>query len=158
MMDEHRAFRRPPPSADQLDGTMFDLSLPSELMQPGSASEANLRAIDVRVPAPFAPGSATSEDAADERSLPKRQQDHRKVMRALAARHPRPVSRDEIHEATAIPIATLCAILSDRELRGLYLEAVNGACRSRAKPTLKVDGYRLNDAGLKKFRSIRRAG
>ncbi len=106
---------------------------------------------DVRVPAPSAPGSDSSTDAAESRSLPKRQADHAKVLRALASVYPHPVSRDWLHSATSIPVSTLCAILGDGELRGLYIEMLPRRCTSSAKPTLHVDGYRLNEAGLAKF-------
>lgn len=123
-----------PSAKRQLVGTMFDVE------------------INAQLPAPAAPGSDTSAGAALARSLSKRQRDQRDVMATIAAEHPTPISRDRIHAVTGIPVATLCAILSDRELRGLYLEKVDGACRSTAKPSLHVDGYRLNAVGLARVR------
>jgi len=124
------AFKRPPSAAEQVAGLpLLDL------------------------PAPSVP-TATSEDAADQRSLSKRQRDYAAVLKAMLRVHPTPVSRNWLHGATRIPEATLCAILSDRELRGLYIVRESGACNSSAKAGLRVDGYRLNDKGLERARAL----
>lgn len=128
-MDDNRAFRR--------------RSLAEQT--------AGLPLLDL--PAPSVP-TATSEDAADARSLSKRQRDYALVLKALLRVHPVPVSRDWLHAATQIPVATLCAILSDGELRGLYIVRESGACNSSAKANLKVDGYRLNPSGLARARAL----
>lgn len=100
------------------------------------------------LPAPSAPGSASSADAADRilRS-PFRRASWRKIMLALAAANA-PTSRERLSEQTGIPQHVLCARLS--ELRPIWVEAIDRACTSSAG--VAVDGYRLTDAGRERVR------
>jgi hypothetical protein len=100
------------------------------------------------LPAPSAPGSRSSEDAADAiMRSPFRRASWRKVLNYLASKA-KPVSREELSEAIGIPQHVLCARLS--ELRPTWVEAHDRVCTSRAG--LKVDGYALTLAGASKVR------
>ena len=92
--------------------------------------------IAIRFPAPSAPGSCSSEEAARVAD-PMRARSHRIIMLALQSAN-RPLSREELAERTGIKESTLCARLS--ELRPFWIEAVDRACV--ASSGLHVDGYR----------------
>lgn len=102
-----------------------------------------LFATDIRTPAPSAPGSTTSQRAADVVSSPFRRMSWRRIIAALAA-DGATVSRESLSERLGIPQHVLCARLS--ELVPIWVECVESACNSKAKPGLKVNGYRLTDA------------
>lgn len=92
----------------------------------------------IETPAPVAPGSATSQAAADAIDGPFRRASYRKILTVLVAAS-RPLSREAIAELTGIKESSLCARLSDRELRPTWVQCVPGACISSAG--VSVDGY-----------------
>ena len=94
--------------------------------------------IAIRFPAPSAPGSRSSEEAARVAD-PMRARSHRLIMIALLQSAGRPLSREELAERTGIKESTLCARLA--ELRPFWIEALDRACV--ASSGLHVDGYRL---------------
>jgi hypothetical protein len=102
---------------------------------------------DIRTPAPSAPGSDTSQAAADYMThSPLRARSHRVIMLCLATL-PRYecFSMEELSERTGIRIASLCARLDD--LCPTWIEKVKGARQSSALRSLRVNGYRLTEAG-----------
>jgi hypothetical protein len=101
----------------------------------------------IRTPVPSAPGSASSERAADSVTNPMRARCHRAVMNALATANG-PVSRESLSGTTGIKESTLCARLSD--LVPLWVECLEDACI--ASSGLKVNGYRLTQAGRNRTR------
>ncbi len=123
------AFKRPPTPAQQVEGlAMFDVTPP-----------------DIQTPAPSQPGSRTSEDAAKCVSNPLRTENHRKIMRALYGAA-LPISMAELVKRTGLAINIITARLS--ELRPLWVQQFEGACRSAVKPSLRVDGFMLTKSGL----------
>jgi hypothetical protein len=97
----------------------------------------------IETPAPFAPGSRSSELAALHIE-PRRKGQHWTVLVALAAlAADASLSREELHDITGIKESSLCARLS--ELRPFWVEAVEMA--RVASSGLSVDGYRLTTAG-----------
>lgn len=104
-----------------------------------------VEAPDLRMPAPSAPGSATSEAAADRMMRsPFRRKSWRVILLTLGALPESGVlSREALSERAGIPQHVLCARLS--ELRPTWIAAVSGACRSAAG--VSVDGYRITAAG-----------
>lgn len=112
-----------------------------------SLFDVPVRVPDIRTPAPSAPGSDTSQAAADALSGPFRRRSWRLIMLTLAAADPRPLSMHELSTRTELPINVLCARLSIDELRPTWVEVVPGACASHVKPELRVNGYRLTAAG-----------
>lgn len=100
---------------------------------------------DVRTPAPSVP-SSTSETAADAiLKSPFRRVSLRKILLFLAnvpAGETR--SMAEIGQVADIPVHVMCARLDD--LVG-YVEKVEGDRASSAKPSLRVNGYRLTALG-----------
>ena len=103
---------------------------------------------EIRCPAPSAPGSESSRDAAAAVSDPMRALSHRSIMRVLAVYGETPISREALSSATEIKESTLCARLA--ELRPTWIEAVSRACVSASG--VRVDGYRLTTAGTKRVR------
>lgn len=103
---------------------------------------------DIRTPVPVAPGSRSSELAAQAIDGPFRRRSWRLVMLALAAAG-RPMSREALAERTGIKESSLCARLA--ELRPEWVEAVDRACTSSAG--IAVDGYTLTSAGAARVRS-----
>ncbi len=102
----------------------------------------------IRTEAPSAPGSASSAEAASLVTEPMRTRSYRLVMTVLATiAHPGYLSRDELSDRTGILGQTLCARIS--ELKPTWVEAVDGACRSRAGRA--ADGYRLTEAGWRRM-------
>lgn len=93
--------------------------------------------IQIRFPAPSAPGSRSSEEAA-RIADPFRARSHRLIMLALQSAN-RPLSREDLADRTGIKESTLCARLA--ELRPFWIESVDRACV--ASSGMKVDGYRL---------------
>lgn len=108
---------------------------------------------NVETPAPSAAASSTSELAADAVSGPFRRMSWRRIIAALAADGAL-ISRESLSDRLGIPQHILCARLS--ELVPLWVECVDGACASKAKPTLKVNGYRLTDACRRRVAASRR--
>lgn len=100
---------------------------------------------DIQAPAPSVP-SATSEAAADAiQKSPFRRASLRRIMLFLAelpAGETR--SMAEIGAAVGIPVHVMCARL--RDLEG-WVYRVDADRVSSAKPSLRVNGYRLNPAG-----------
>lgn len=102
---------------------------------------------DIRVVPPSAPGSKTSEDAADA-IAPFRRKSWRRILYTLAALNPDKVlSREEIAGRTGMKEASLCARLS--ELAPTWVQVVEGACFSSSRKT--VNGYRITPAGRALF-------
>ena len=104
---------------------------------------------DVRTPAPAAPGSASSQIAADAIDGPFRRASLRRIMLTLATLDA-PISRYALSERTGLPVNVLCARIP--ELVPIWVEVVPGACESHAKAGLHVDGYRLTDVGRERVR------
>lgn len=102
---------------------------------------------DVRSPAPSAPGSSTSQAAAEAIThSPFRAKSHRVLMLCLGALSEGDcLSMEEISERTGMRIASICGRISD--LSPLWIEKLPGARQSSAMPSLKVNGYRLTKAG-----------
>lgn len=99
------------------------------------------------LPAPSAPGSVTSEDAADALDQMVRASQHRSIMLCLSlVPADATLSRYELHQRTGIAINVLCARLKC-DLEPTWVEAVPRARPSHVKPTLRVNGYRLTRAG-----------
>ena len=105
---------------------------------------------DIRTPAPAAPGSTSSQVAADWLDGPFRRASLRKIMLTLATLDA-PISRADLAQRTGIPQHVLCARLAD--LRPMWVEAVDRACTSDVKPGLRVDGYKLTDIGRARVRA-----
>jgi hypothetical protein len=100
---------------------------------------------DVRTPAPSVPAT-TSEAAADAiQKSPLRRASLRKIMLHLAELQVgESRSMAEIGAVVGIPVHVMCARL--RDLEG-WVEAVEGDRASSAKPSLRVNGYRLTARG-----------
>lgn len=102
---------------------------------------------DIRVVPPSAPGSKTSEDAADA-IQPLRAKSHRRILYTLASLAPGKVlSREEIAGRTGMKESSLCARIF--ELQPTWVEVVEGACFSSSRKT--VNGYRITPAGRALF-------
>jgi hypothetical protein len=109
----------------------------------------------METPAPSAPRSRSSEDAADAVSNPLRAKSHKKIMWALVtATAERPRSMAEIRDRTGLAINVICARLS--ELRPLWVQQHERACISHAKPSLRVDGFSLTSAGQERIQAALR--
>lgn len=108
---------------------------------------------DIQAPAPSVP-SATSEAAADAiRHSPFRRTSLRRIMLFLfdvPASETR--SMAEIGAAVDIPVHVMCARLKDVDY---LVECVPGDRASSAKPSLRVNGYRLNPAGRERTRQAK---
>jgi hypothetical protein len=104
---------------------------------------------DIRFPAPSAPGSESSRDAA-EAVDPFRRPDWIKILRCLANLPAgRVLSREEIAARTEIKECACCARIS--ELVPYWVEVVKKSVIAKSKKP--VDGYRLSSAGRKLFRN-----
>lgn len=118
---------------------------------------------DIQTPAPSRP-SATSEAAADAiQHSPFRRASLRRIMLFLASLDVDETrSMAEIGEVVGIPVHVMCARLDDlqfhkREPDGTrrstgWVECVEAARASSAKPSLRVNGYRLTTAGRERVR------
>lgn len=97
---------------------------------------------DIRVVPPSAPGSKTSEDAADA-VAPFRRKSWRRILYTLAT-IPRDacLSREEICAAIGMRESSACARL--HELAPTWIEVLDGARTSSAG--MRVNGYRLTDS------------
>lgn len=132
-------FPRTPAEQPPRDPDTLDLFAPASVDVP-----------DIRTPAPAAPGSETSQAAAESITDPMRAETHRGIMRYLAMRGDNPASREQIADYLEVKESTLCARLY--ELRPLWVETVPGACM--AISGRKVDGYRLTDAGKRRVQRV----
>jgi hypothetical protein len=105
---------------------------------------------DIQAPAPSVP-SPTSEAAADAiQKSPFRRASLRRIMLHLAEL-PEGETRSmaEIGATVGIPVHVMCARLRDLET---WVESVPGDRASSAKPSLRVNGYRLTALGRARVR------
>lgn len=108
-----------------------------------------MSAPNVRSEAPSQASSETSRRAAECVSEPFRRRSHRLILTALAAGGRSLASMHDISVITDIPVHTVSARLND--LVPLWVECVEGACRSHVKPSLSVNGYTLTSLGLQRW-------
>lgn len=102
---------------------------------------------DIRTRAPSAPGSSSSEDAADAIE-PFRRKSWRQILYTLAAIGPEKVlSREEISARTGIKEASLCARI--HELLPTWIEVLEGACIASSHK--RVNGYRCTGLARRLF-------
>lgn len=129
------AFYEPAPQPAEVDPDALDLFAPA------------VEVPDIRTPAPSAPGSESSEAAADYMThSPLRARSHRLIMLCLGTLDRYDCfSMEEISERTELRVATICARLD--ELCPVFVEKVKGARQSSALRSLRVNGYRLTDSG-----------
>lgn len=119
----------------------------SALLKPADRSELTLWTPAIESPAPVAPGSESSEEAA--RVIePLRAKSHRRVLQALASAD-RPLTREEIAARTGMKESSLCARIA--ELRPLWVAKHDGGGKSSSG--LKVDTYSLTEATMRRMRA-----
>lgn len=101
-------------------------------------------------PAPAAAGSKSSQRAAELAAAdPFRRDSWRAILLVLGA-NASPISLARLSERTGLAINVVCARVS--ELKGQWIDVVDGACESDAKPGLRVDGLQLTAAGRARVR------
>lgn len=102
----------------------------------------------IKIAAPSALGSKTSEDSADAIE-PFRRKSWRQILYTLAQLSPEKfLSREEIASKTGIKECSVCGRID--ELRPLWIEVIPDAVIAKSKR--KVDGYRITDAGRNLFK------
>lgn len=140
-LDHVRAIRSLPVSPRDSTARQLDL------LRDAPPRPVLRRVPDIRIEAPRAPGSTSSERAA--KSIePFRRASWKRILVCLSRLPAGAVlSREEIAARVGAKEGPLCARLS--ELRVHWVEKVDGACMSSSR--VAVDGYRLNAAGRALF-------
>jgi hypothetical protein len=108
---------------------------------------------DIRTPLASQAGSASSEEAADFASGPFRRASYRKIILALYAQHPTPMSAPEIAAAADVPLNVIWLRIRIGELQPLWVQLHERACASIQKSSLRVNGYSLTDATIRRLHS-----
>lgn len=101
---------------------------------------------DIRTPAPAAPGSATSEEAASKVTDPCRAASHAKIMVELYVAERNgigPLTREQLCARTFMKESAACARIA--ELRPTWVQKHDGA--GKASSGCAVDQYSLTEAG-----------